>query len=69
MLAGGGTDSLRFLDPIACRLQPHRSKHPGSRVDRAPQTAEKEFEKRRFFELADRLTNATDPAQLRRIKD
>jgi hypothetical protein len=29
----------------------------------------KELEKRRFFELADRLTNATDPEELRRIKD
>ena len=29
----------------------------------------KELEKRRFFELADRLTNATDPAEMQRIKD
>ena len=30
------TELLRFLGPVACRLQPHRSKHPGPRVDQAP---------------------------------
>jgi predicted DNA-binding protein len=29
----------------------------------------KEAEKRRFFELAERLTAATDPAEVQRLKD